>query len=53
MVLRSWSGDDGVRLGAGGFVRYTAAEVNMPMLSTEQPTDIGGMQFGFGARLRF
>ena len=45
--------NDSVRLGAGGFLRYTAAEVNMPMLATEQPTDIGGMQFGFGARLRF
>ena len=45
--------NDSVRLGAGAFVRYTAAEVSMPMLASEQPTDLGGMQFGFGARLRF
>jgi hypothetical protein len=23
------------------------------MLATEQPTKVGGVQFGFGARLRF
>jgi len=45
--------NDSVRLGAGGFVRYTAADVSLPMLTSEQPTDVGGMQFGFGARLRF
>jgi hypothetical protein len=45
--------NDSVRLGAGGFVRFSKAEVNMPMISTEQPTEAGGMQFGFGARLRF
>ena len=45
--------NDSVRVGAGGFVRYTAADVSLPMLTTEQPTDVGGMQFGFGARLRF
>jgi len=45
--------NDSVRLGAGGFVRYTTADVNLQMLSSEQPTQVGGMQFGFGARLRF
>ena len=45
--------NDSVRLGAGGFVRYTAADVSLPMLTTEQSTEVGGMQFGFGARLRF
>lgn len=45
--------NDSVRVGAGGFVRYSKAEINMPMLATDQPTDAGGMQFGFGARLRF
>lgn len=45
--------NDNVRVGAGGFVRYSKAEVNLQMLSSEQPTEIGGMQFGFGARLRF
>jgi hypothetical protein len=45
--------NDSVRLGAGGFVRFTAASVDLQMLSSEQPTDVGGVQFGFGARLRF
>jgi hypothetical protein len=47
-----WS-NDSVRLGAGGFVRYTGAETTVMMLATEQPTKVGGIQFGFGARLRF
>lgn len=45
--------NDSVRLGAGGFLRYAAADVNLPMLTSEQPTEVGGIQFGFGARLRF
>ena len=45
--------NDSVRLGAGGFVRFTQASTEVDMLTTPQPTDIGGMQFGFGARLRF
>jgi hypothetical protein len=45
--------NDSVRIGAGGFVRFTQASTEIDMLSTPQPTDMGGMQFGFGARLRF
>jgi len=45
--------NDSVRVGAGGFVRFTQASTDVDMLSTPQPTDVGGMQFGFGARLRF
>ena len=45
--------NDSVRLGAGGFVRFTQASMDVDMLSTAQPTDVGGVQFGFGARLRF
>jgi len=47
-----WS-NDSVRLGAGGFVRFTGADTTVQMLATEQPTKVGGVQFGFGARLRF
>ena len=47
-----WS-NDSIRLGAGGFVRMTSAETEVEMLSSSQPTKVGGMQFGFGARLRF
>jgi len=48
-----WS-NDSIRLGAGGFVRFTQAKTEIEMLSgAGVPTDVGGVQFGFGARLRF
>ena len=45
--------NDSVRLGAGAFVRYALAETTVLLLKTEQKTDVGGVQFGFGGRLRF
>ena len=45
--------NDSVRLGAGAFARFTRADVTLPMLASEQSTEVGGMQFGFGARVRF
>jgi len=45
--------NDSVRLGVGGFLRFTQADTTVLMLTTEQPTQVGGMQFGLGARLRF
>jgi hypothetical protein len=47
--------NDSIRLGAGGFVRFTQASMEIEMLNggAPQPTDAGGVQFGFGARLRF
>lgn len=47
-----WS-NDSVRIGAGFFARYARAKSTVLLLSTEQPTDVGGMQIGFGGRLRF
>lgn len=47
-----WSNDD-VRIGAGGFVRYAKATAAIQMLASEQDTQAGGVQFGFGARIRF
>lgn len=47
-----WSNDN-IRVGVGGFVRYAQAETDIEMLVTEQPTKVGGVQFGFGGRLRF
>jgi hypothetical protein len=47
-----WS-NDSVRIGAGGFVRFTQASTEIEMLSSSQPTDVGGVQFGFGGRIRF
>jgi len=47
--------NDSIRVGAGGFVRFTQASMDIEMLNggTPQSTDAGGVQFGFGARLRF
>jgi hypothetical protein len=47
-----WSNDD-IRIGAGGFVRFTKASGEIMQLTGEQPTEVGGVQFGFGARIRF
>jgi hypothetical protein len=47
-----WS-NDSVRVGAGGFIRFTHASTDIEMLATSQPTDVGGIQFGFGGRIRF
>jgi hypothetical protein len=47
-----WSNDD-LRIGGGGFVRFTQATGDVQLLTSEQSTDVGGVQFGFGARIRF
>jgi len=47
-----WSNDN-IRIGAGGFVRFAKASTKLLMLASEQSTDIGGVQYGFGARVRF
>lgn len=48
-----WS-NDSIRIGAGGFVRFTQADVDVEMLSgAGVPTKVGGVQFGFGGRIRF
>jgi hypothetical protein len=47
-----WS-NDSIRIGAGGFVRFTQASTEVEMLKSSQPTDVGGIQFGFGGRIRF
>jgi Outer membrane protein beta-barrel domain len=47
-----WS-NDSVRIGAGAFVRFAQADMDVEMLSSAQPTKAGGIQFGFGARVRF
>ena|SRR5688572_491490 len=48
----AWSNDD-LRVGAGGFLRFTQAEGDILQLVNEQSTKVGGMQFGFGGRIRF
>ena len=32
---------------------FTQASTEVEMLSSSQPTDVGGVQFGFGGRIRF
>lgn len=45
--------NDRVRLGAGGFIRFTGATTEVRMLANDVETDVGGVQFGFGFRIRF
>jgi hypothetical protein len=45
--------NDRVRLGAGGFLRFTGASTTVLLMTTEAETDLGGAQFGFGLRFRF
>ena len=45
--------NDSVRVGAGGFVRFTSAKTDVRLLVSDFDTTIGGVQFGFGGRIRF
>ena len=45
--------NDNVRLGAGGFVRFTGATTDVHMMVSDVETKVGGLQFGFGGRIRF
>lgn len=45
--------NDRVRLGAGGFVRVTGATTDVRLLVSDIETKVGGVQFGFGGRIRF
>lgn len=45
--------NDRVRVGAGGFLRYTEAKTDVRLLVSDFETTVGGMQFGFGGRIRF
>ena len=47
-----WSNDN-LRIGAGGFVRFTQASGEVLQLVNEVSTEVGGIQFGFGGRIRF
>ena len=43
-----------LKLGAGAFVRYTGATAGIPVLgSAEIESDLGGLQIGFGLRIRY
>lgn len=42
-----------LRLGGGVFIRYSGASASITVLQNEVDSDVGGLQFGLGARLRF
>ena len=43
-----------VKLGGGAFLRWAGATAGVPVLgTTEIESDLGGLQLGFGARVRF
>jgi hypothetical protein len=41
------------RVGGGFFLRYAGASARISVIENEKDTDVGGLQFGFGARVRF
>jgi hypothetical protein len=44
---------DAYRIGGGVFLRYAGASARIRVLENDVDTDVGGLQFGFGARVRF
>jgi hypothetical protein len=44
---------DAYTIGAGMFIRYAAASARITIMENEVDSDVGGMQLGFGLRVRF
>ena len=44
---------ESLRLGVGGFMRFTGANAKLDVNGTAIETDLGGFQIGIGARVRF
>ena len=44
---------DAYNVGAGVFLRYAGGSARITVIENEVDTDVGGLQFGFGARVRF
>ncbi len=42
-----------MKLGAGMFLRYAGASGKIQILNNVVDSDVGGLQIGFGGRLRF
>jgi hypothetical protein len=42
-----------VKIGAGAFLRYAGATVDVGVLDNTVGSDVGGIQIGFGGRIRF
>jgi hypothetical protein len=41
------------KVGAGMFIRYAGASAKITVLANELDSDVGGLQLGFGGRIRF
>ena len=44
---------DAYRIGGGFFARYNGGSARLTVIGNEVDTDVGGLQIGFGARVRF
>lgn len=44
---------DAYKIGGGMFIRYAGATVDIPLLGSTVGSDVGGLQIGFGGRVRF
>jgi hypothetical protein len=44
---------DAYKVGGGVFLRYAGASARIDLLENNVDTDVGGLQFGFGLRVRF
>jgi hypothetical protein len=44
---------DAYRIGAGAFLRYAGASARITVIENDVDSDVGGLQFGVGARIRF
>jgi hypothetical protein len=42
-----------ITLGAGGFLRWAGASTDLRVLDSDVSSDVGGMQVGFGLRVRY
>jgi hypothetical protein len=45
--------NDAYKVGGGMFLRYSAATARIRILQNDVDSDLGGLQIGFGARVRF
>lgn len=52
VAYKVWE-SDAYKVGAGMFLRYSAATARIRILENEVDSDLGGLQIGFGARVRF
>jgi opacity protein-like surface antigen len=52
VTYKVWE-SEAYKVGAGVFLRYAGASARITVLENEVDSDVGGLQFGLGARIRF